>query len=60
MRGIQDNEIIIDGGYIETRELFREIKKEWKKKDPKARVIRVKTDTKGLIMYYVVKEVEEN
>lgn len=55
IKSIKDDDIIIDSGYIETKEFFQKIKDEWKAKDPKARIVRVKTDTKGLIMYYVVK-----
>lgn len=47
---------IIDSGYTETKERFNKIKEEWKKRDSKAKVKRVRTDTKGLIMYWVVKE----
>ena len=43
----------IDSGYAETKDIFNEIKSEWKKKDKDAKVKRVRTDTKGLIMYVV-------
>ena len=56
MRGIQDNEKIIGDGYCENKEIYQKIKDEWKEKNPNARVIRVKTDTKGLLMYWVVVE----
>ena len=48
----------LDSGYAETKEIFEQIKKEWKNRDKDAKVKRVKTDTKGLIMYVVEKEVE--
>ena len=48
----------IHSGYAETKEIFDSIKTEWKKKDKDAKVKRVRTDTKGLIMYVVEKEVE--
>lgn len=48
---------IIDSGYAETKQVFEDIKKEWKVKNPSAKVKRVKTDTKNLIMYWVIKEV---
>ena len=38
--------------------IFDEIKKEWKIKNPLAKVKRVKTDTKGLIMFWVIEEKE--
>lgn len=47
---------IIDSGYAESEEIFTRIKQEWAKKDANAIVKRVRTDTKGLIMYIVEKE----
>lgn len=49
---------IIDSGYAESKHIFDEIKKEWKIKNPLAKVKRVKTDTKGLIMFWVIEEKE--
>ena len=48
---------IIDSGYAETKQILDEIKKEWKIKNPSAKIKRVKTDTKGLIMFWVIEEV---
>lgn len=48
---------IIDSGYAETKQIFEAIKKKWEVKDPSAKVKRVKSDTKGLIMYWIIKEV---
>lgn len=53
----KDFDIIwLDTGYAENKEIFKEIKDEWKRRDKNAKVKRVKTDTKGLIMYVVEKE----
>ena len=45
---------IIDSGYAESREILNQIKQEWQAKGCKVK--RVKTDTKGLLMYVVIKE----
>lgn len=45
----------IDSGYASSKEGFERIKKKWAEKDPEAKVKRVRTDTKGLIMYVVEK-----
>ena len=51
---------IIDTGYADNASAFEAIKQDWQNKKPEARVKRVKTDTKGLIMYQVeVPEKEE-
>ena len=46
-------EKVLDSGYAFDKEDFEIIKKSWEKKNHKAKVKRVKTDTKGLIMYIV-------
>lgn len=45
--------MIIDSGYAENKTVFANVKEQWKKRNPKAKVKRVKSDTKGLIMYIV-------
>lgn len=45
----------IDSGYVHSKEGLENVKKKWAEKDPEAKVRRVKTDTKGLIMYVVEK-----
>ena len=44
---------ILDSGYATDKADFEYIKQVWKRKNPKAKVKRVRTDTKGLIMYVV-------
>ena len=51
---IQDTDTIIDGGYASSKEELNQIKDRWANKNPDAKVVRVKTDTKGLLMYWVV------
>ena len=45
---------IIDSGYASGKDDFNAIKEHWKEKNPQAKVMRVKTDTKGLIMYWII------
>ncbi len=45
---------IIDSGYAESKEILNQIKQEWKAKGCKVK--RIRTDTKGLLMYIVIKE----
>ena len=54
MTKVQDTDTIIDSGYASSKESLNLIKDEWSVKNPNAMVIRVKTDTKGLLMYVVV------
>lgn len=48
---------IIDSGYASGKEDYEHYKQYWKKQG--AKVVRERTDTKGLIMFCVVKEVKE-
>lgn len=47
----------IDSGYAENKEVLNDIKAKWKEKNPKAKVKRVRTNTKGLLMYVVELEI---
>ena len=51
---IPDTAKIIDSGYVESwnRDGYKELKEYWKKRN--ATLVKVKTDTKGLINYVVV------
>jgi len=49
---------IIDSGYADNKEDFNLLKQKWKIKNPYAKVRRVRTDTKGLIMYDVIEVIK--
>lgn len=50
-------EEVVDSGYAENMEIYKKLKREWA--DKGCKLVRVKTDTKGLIMYIVLKEVQD-
>ena len=56
MRAWEEKYDVIDSGYAENKSILEDIKAKEKAKGHM--VVRVKTDTKGLLMYWVLKSKE--